>query len=83
MIRPEKKPMLPINAVKLTKVPNNNTSEQKPKKILINNNQNDLKAINKNLENNDKKVNSNNYDNNNSKKRVPIRIKDLKYRKLN
>ena len=45
---------MPLNQVKLNKIPNN--TEQKNKKILVNNQQNDVNAINKKLENNEKKV---------------------------
>ena len=56
MIKPDGKPSNQINSIKLNKVPITNVAEQKPKKILQNNQQNDMNAINKKLENNDKKV---------------------------
>lgn len=58
-VKPEnKQPINPINAVKITKVPpTTKPVEQKPKKILMNNiQQNELKPIMKRSENNDKKV---------------------------
>ena len=51
MIRPDNKQTTPLTSVKLNKVPNN-TAEQKPKNLLVNNQAKDLKKI----ENNEKKV---------------------------
>jgi len=46
----------PMFAVKLNKVmPNINSGEQKPKKVMVNKPQNDMNAINKKLDTNDKK----------------------------
>jgi len=56
MIKPDIKANNLLNTVKLNKVPNNNVVEQKPKKVLVNSQANDMNIINKKLENNDKKV---------------------------